>query len=430
MSSDQPDDCDFYDACHVFPWQEVFEKVAHKYKNKLICASSPMYNVTVGILWHWLFENDVKYVVMLNQFLEKGLQASEVWFPLVKGEKARFRRNAYREYIVECTDVKKKYKAAGIQRLVKVTLVHNHQVIETKQMKILHMLEWDQDCLPENWQPYVRICERMNRESLHHPVVVMSKHGSGRAMTLILSLMAAVMARLDDDLSIHSMCQSGRASKRQSITCCNQVYFWRMVHYELLFRWFKPLRELRVRMPERLEAYQDVVIAQQKDYLQLEARHWATYFEYEMERFIRMEYMVEHVQKQRDGDRHEMRELRKTDRLHQAMTASEERDERSPYFDGKPIRRKPLRLGDKPRDPKRPKRQYVKREDFLPEHELYSALEMEPMISGYQISGAYRWVKPSEMKKVFTEKIEIPQNWKCWYTKEEQKGMLAKETTY
>ncbi|CAL2035683.1 unnamed protein product [Caenorhabditis brenneri] len=423
MSKDEPEDCDFYDACYVYPWPEVFEKVASEYHNNLICASSPMFPQTVGILWHWLFEHDVQYMVMLNQFIEKYIQTSEVWFPLRQGDVLRVRRNRIREYLIECTDAKQKFDACGVQRTFKITLILHGRRTETKKLKLLHMIDWDQDGLPKDWQHYVRVAERINRESMKRPVAVMSKHGNGRAMTLIISLMAAILARLDDDVSIHSMAQGARASKRHAITCCNQVYFWRMVHYELLFRWFKSLRNQRVQMGERFAAYQDIVLAHKTEFLRIECRMWWYHFECELARYKRMEHMVEYLRKINEGFQYERREERRgAQTLYDAMDKALEDDERPPYLSVEPIRRKPLREGEKPRQKGR-QDPVLDRDELTEQEKVYAEFEIDPLVGGRKLDGCYHWVKPSEQKEKFVKGVPVPENWKYWYTKEELTGV-------
>ncbi|EGT45307.1 hypothetical protein CAEBREN_11659 [Caenorhabditis brenneri] len=483
MSKDEPEDCDFYDACYVYPWPEVFEKVA------------------------------------------KYIQTSEVWFPLRQGDVLRVRRNRIREYLIECTDAKQKFDACGVQRTFKITLILHGRRTETKKLKLLHMIDWDQDGLPKDWQHYVRVAERINRESMkvsakgkktealstknqlfpsfdrkiliqpytklilidrgfstlqfhvfislafaksspsdnpkfrfcqflklpttrpifhfQRPVAVMSKHGNGRAMTLIISLMAAILARLDDDVSIHSMAQGARASKRHAITCCNQVYFWRMVHYELLFRvsfelyfwlrvtsqlrhlWFKSLRNQRVQMDERFAAYQDIVLAHKTEFLRIECRMWWYHFECELARYKRMEHMVEYLRKINEGFQYERREERRgAQTLYDAMDKAPEDDQRPPYLSVEPIRRKPLREGDKPRQKGR-QDPVLDRDELTEQEKVYAEFEIDPLVGGRKLDGCYHWVKPSEQKEKFVKGVPVPENWKYWYTKEEQTGVVV-----
>lgn len=258
------------------------------------------------------------------------------------------------------------------------------------------------------------------------PVAVMSTHGNGRAMALIISLMAAILARLDDDVSIHSMAQGARASKRHAITCCNQVYFWRMVHYELLFRWFKSLRNQRVHMDERFAAYQHIALAHKTEFLRIECRMWWYQFECELARYKRMEHMVDYLRKINEGLQYERREERRCQTLYDAMDKkSPEDDERPPYINVEPIKRKPLRQGDRPRDEYRDNEIGINRDEMTEQEQFYAEFDIDPMVGGRKLDGYYNWVKPSEQNDKFVKGVPVPENWKYWYTKEEQTGVVV-----
>ncbi|CAP22765.2 Protein CBG01487 [Caenorhabditis briggsae] len=235
MSSDAVDDIDFYNACWVYPWLDLYHKVYKKFKNKLICAASPLHNCTVGVLWHWLYENKVKFMLVLDKQLKRNIQSSADWFPKKVGEILKVRRNREREYFIRFVKARRHPDGNGIERKFIITFSRFRQRVHARSIKIFFMDDWDQDSMPEKWQLYIVLCERIAVSSVEYPVVVMSKHGSGRAMTVILSVMTAIMAHYDNDVGIHSMVQSGRASKRQAIVVFNQVYIWRQLHYDLLF---------------------------------------------------------------------------------------------------------------------------------------------------------------------------------------------------
>uniref|UniRef100_A0A1I7URF3 Tyrosine-protein phosphatase domain-containing protein n=1 Tax=Caenorhabditis tropicalis TaxID=1561998 RepID=A0A1I7URF3_9PELO len=418
ITRDDPDDLDFYDACYVYPWQELFFKVQGHFMNRLISSASPMFKSTVGVLWHWLFEHDVRFLIMLNQYVERGVQTSVQWYPEKVGEKMRVRRSKMREYVIECVEAKTKFDNSGVQRVFTVTRYVHGLESGSHRLKVLHMWDWLQDGQPDNWQYYARICDRMNRESLKNPVVVMSKHGCGRSMTLILSLIAAIMVRLDDDVSIHAMVHGARASKRLSVTSVYQVYFWRQVHYELLFRWFRPLRKYRVNMDERFSAWQDMTSKFKDELHDFECWFWWDAYENEMSRHKRMRFMTEYLRNMAECRDYELREERKLHIIHDAVPKGAPP---KAYFNLEPVRRKPRREGDKPRTKKNHK--ILEFEDFSRRNQAYIEHVIEPLLPAErEFDGFYDWVKSSEEEKRLVNGSAVPKKWSWWYTNYEQKG--------
>ncbi|CAI2350365.1 unnamed protein product [Caenorhabditis sp. 36 PRJEB53466] len=413
FSTDSFDDCDFYDAGYVHPYKTLYEKVLHKYTNKIIEASAPMFKCTIGLLWHWIYENNVPFMVVLNQFLERHIMVCPVWYPLRVGERLRCHRNQYREYEIVCTSCVAVYKRNGIERTFKVTLIHNKQRIKTKKFRMLKMLDWDQDHMPLDWMHYVDICERINEYSKLAPTVVMSLHGSGRAMTLILALMAAILCRLDDDISIHAMVHGGRQTKRCAIVVENQIYIWRMIHYELLFRWFPKVGELyRLNMDVRAEIWEDCLVGILEEDWAREAAIWPFNYDWEVSRYRRFHFMVEYLRHRNQEKRNIAKLARKEQDVFEARTKSEQMDERSPYRNGVAIRRKPLRVGDAPRDKNRPKRKYLEKEKKRADEKMFARLTVDPLVGSGPIDGRYEWVRPSEVLARVGKGAERPDVWK------------------
>uniref|UniRef100_A0A8R1EMG9 Tyrosine-protein phosphatase domain-containing protein n=1 Tax=Caenorhabditis japonica TaxID=281687 RepID=A0A8R1EMG9_CAEJA len=358
MTKDFWDDCDFYDAAWMYPYEFVFHKIMDKYKNKLIVASAPAFVYPCGILWHWIYETNVKFFIHLNEDWESNFHYSIQFYPDKAGEVGWYNRNKYRHYKVKCLSVVDVYDEYGQEYVLEITLFHCLQRMPTKRMLMLRMFDWEKRNAPMYWENYVLIAERLKQASEKFPAVVMSLLGSGRAGTLIIALQAAVIAPLDDDVGIHNSVHGGRASKRCCLTDANQVYFWRFVHYELLFNWFPPLRKYRVKMEFRSNMYASFVIEQRREFLDNRWPRWLfrRLWNCEKDIFEHSHYFNEWHHWWNVERKLVRRRRFVLPDLHPCIEPNPANESFPMNRRVKPIRRKRLRIGDPPRDPNRPKR--------------------------------------------------------------------------
>lgn len=294
-------------------------------------------------------------------------------------------------------------------------------------MVFIHMLDWPQEGLPLKWRHYVDLCERIKDMSTNNPVMLMSMHGCGRAATLACSLMAAILVPLEDDLGVHVLVHGARATKRSSMTCELQVYFWRMVSYELLFRvsesesktykhivfqWFPETRKYQTNMSVRDEIWEDAIVGYLTDYADYQDEFFELMYTWEYDRFDRHYFASRHMRKMLKMKRRLNLEKAQC-YLYQAREAQEALDEHAPYRNGEIIRRKFLRAWDPPRDPNRKKRVYVK-EDILkaPMECTQAKLGIYPLLCENRPTGMYRWIHPSKQEEIDKKGMPQPGNYK------------------
>ncbi|UMM31999.1 hypothetical protein L5515_005965 [Caenorhabditis briggsae] len=414
MSSDAVDDIDFYNACWVYPWLDLYHKVYKKFKNKLICAASPLHNCTVGVLWHWLYENKVKFMLVLDKQLKRNIQSSADWFPKKVGEILKVRRNREREYFIRFVKARRHPDGNGIERKFIITYSRFRQRVHARSIKIFFMDDWDQDSMPEKWQLYIVLCERIAVSSVEYPVVVMSKHGSGRAMTVILSVMTAIMAHYDNDVGIHSMVQSGRASKRQAIVVFNQVYIWRQLHYDLLFLCYQQIRHVRTEMQYRLYMYGQEL-----------GKHRDSFVEYQRygmwyNRGI-LEWHTEErwIQEKRNGQT-------EATKMMQAYEKKPKRTAAYFYDNETPVRRRWLRKDDKKRDKKRKATGYVEKKDHT-FAESAACERYDFLIPQHKLEGRTHLTNVEDIGKRRKLGAEYVDTWTVCLDKENQKGIIKPE---
>uniref|UniRef100_A0A8R1EQZ4 Tyrosine-protein phosphatase domain-containing protein n=1 Tax=Caenorhabditis japonica TaxID=281687 RepID=A0A8R1EQZ4_CAEJA len=407
MTKDFWDDCDFYDAAWMYPYEFVFHKIMDKYKNKLIVASAPAFVYPCGILWHWVYETNVKFFIHLNEDWESNFHYSIQFYPDKAGEVGWYNRNKYRHYKVKCLSVVDVYDEYGQEYVLEITLYHCLQRMPTKRMLMLRMFDWEKRNAPMYWENYVLIAERLKQASEKFPAVVMSLLGSGRAGTLIIALQAAVIAPLDDDVGIHNSVHGGRASKRCCLTDANQVYFWRFVHYELLFNWFPPLRKYRVKMEFRSHMYASFVIEQRREFLDNRWPRWLFRRLWNLEKDI-----FEHCHYFNEWH-HWWNVERKLVRrrrfvlpdLHPCIEPNPANESFPMNRRVEPIRRKRLRIGDPPRDPNRPKRSVLPSEMMAMQQSQCYGINFydrifDPASIPERAKGQMVWKRTEELGKV------------------------------
>ncbi|CAO4376445.1 unnamed protein product [Caenorhabditis nigoni] len=434
MSSDAVDDIDFYDACWVYPWLDLYHKVYKKFKNKLICAASPLHNCTVGVLWHWLYENKVKFMLVLDKQLERNLQSSADWFPKKVGEVLKVRRNREREYFIRCVKARRHPDGNGVERKFIITYSRFRQRVHARSIKILFMDDWDQDSMPEKWQLYIVLCERIAVSSVEYPVVVMSKHGSGRAMTVILSVMAAIMAHYDNDVGIHSMVQSGRASKRQAIVVFNQVYIWRQLHYDLLFLWYQQIRQFRTEMQYRLYMYGQERDKHHASFVEYQRYGmWYKYYQYEVQRYERFWAYIEYYQSWDLGMAYRERWIQEkrngqteTTKMMQAYEKKPKRTAAYFYDNETPVRRRWLRKDDEKRDKKRKATGYVEKKDHT-FAESAACERYDFLIPQHRLKGRTHFTNKEDIERRRKLGAEYVDTWTLCLDKENQKGIIKPE---
>uniref|UniRef100_A0A8R1EAL3 Tyrosine-protein phosphatase domain-containing protein n=1 Tax=Caenorhabditis japonica TaxID=281687 RepID=A0A8R1EAL3_CAEJA len=324
--------------------------------DEMSCA--PAFVYPCGILWHWIYETNVKFFIHLNEDWESNFHYSIQFYPDKAGEVGWYNRNKYRHYKVKCLSVVDVYDEYGQEYVLEITLFHCLQRMPTKRMLMLRMFDWEKRNAPMYWENYVLIAERLKQASEKFPAVVMSLLGSGRAGTLIIALQAAVIAPLDDDVGIHNSVHGGRASKRCCLTDANQVYFWRFVHYELLFNWFPPLRKYRVKMEFRSNMYASFVIEQRREFLDNRWPRWLfrRLWNCEKDIFEHSHYFNEWHHWWNVERKLVRRRRFVLPDLHPCIEPNPANESFPMNRRVEPIRRKRLRIGDPPRDPNRPKR--------------------------------------------------------------------------